>query len=167
MVVGTLWAGMVSISVTNNPSAEWIAGQVTHAFPWDEAPRHLIHDRDSVFGPAFTYRIREWGFGIILSHRARRGRTGRLSGSSDRSVANHSTTSWCSAKRTFATIWYPIMSSSEPKPDGGLCGLPPVRSKDDLNNDQYAHYVHASSLIAGCSHKKLHDFSQWCGGCST
>jgi transposase InsO family protein len=49
---------LVSISVTNNPTAEWIAGQVTDAFPWDEAPRHLIRDRDGAFGPAFTRRIR-------------------------------------------------------------------------------------------------------------
>ena len=42
---------LVSISVTNNPTAEWIAGQVTDAFPWDEAPRHLIRDRDGAFGP--------------------------------------------------------------------------------------------------------------------
>ena len=32
---------LVTISVTSNPTAEWIAGQVTDAFPWDEAPRHL------------------------------------------------------------------------------------------------------------------------------
>ncbi len=49
---------MVSISVTNNPTAEWIAGQVTDAFPWDEAPRHLIRDRDGAFGPTYTRRIR-------------------------------------------------------------------------------------------------------------
>ena len=48
---------LVSISVTSNPTAEWIAGQVTDAFPWDEAPRHLIRDRDSAFGPAYTRRI--------------------------------------------------------------------------------------------------------------
>jgi hypothetical protein len=47
---------LVSISVTNNPTAEWIAGQVTDAFPWDEAPRHLIRDRDAAFGSAYTYR---------------------------------------------------------------------------------------------------------------
>jgi transposase InsO family protein len=52
---------MVSISVTNYPTAEWIAGQVTEAFPWDEAPRHLIRDRDGAFGPAFTRRIRAMG----------------------------------------------------------------------------------------------------------
>ena len=49
------------VSVTNNPTAEWIAGQLTNAFPWDEAPRHLIRDRDGAFGPAFTRRIRAMG----------------------------------------------------------------------------------------------------------
>ncbi len=49
---------LVAISVTTNPTAEWIAGQVTDAFPWDEAPRHLIRDRDRAFGPAYTRRIR-------------------------------------------------------------------------------------------------------------
>ena len=49
---------LVSIRVTNNPTAEWIAGQVTDAFPWDEAPRHLLRDRDGAFGPAYTRRIR-------------------------------------------------------------------------------------------------------------
>src|SRR5271165_1153001 len=76
---------MVSISVTNNPSAEWIAGQVTDAFPWDEAPRHVIRDRDSAFGPALTCRIRAMEIRDILSHRARHGRTGTLSDSLDRS----------------------------------------------------------------------------------
>jgi transposase InsO family protein len=47
--------------VTNNPTAEWIAGQVANAFPWDEAPRHLIRDRDGAFGPAYTRRIRTMG----------------------------------------------------------------------------------------------------------
>jgi transposase InsO family protein len=42
-------------------TAEWIAGQVTDAFPWDEAPRHLIRDRDGAYGPAFTRGIRAMG----------------------------------------------------------------------------------------------------------
>jgi transposase InsO family protein len=49
---------LVSIRVTTNPTAKWIAGQVTDAFPWDEAPRHLLRDRDGAFGPAYTRRIR-------------------------------------------------------------------------------------------------------------
>ena len=52
---------LVRIAVTNNPTAEWIAGQVTEAFPWDEAPRHLMRDRDGAFGPAYTRRIRAMG----------------------------------------------------------------------------------------------------------
>jgi hypothetical protein len=42
---------LVTISVTSNPTAEWIGGQVTDAFPWDEAPHHLVRDRDGAFGP--------------------------------------------------------------------------------------------------------------------
>jgi hypothetical protein len=37
-----------------DPTAEWIAGQVTDAFPWAEPPRHLIRDYDGAFGPAYT-----------------------------------------------------------------------------------------------------------------
>src|SRR6202040_670993 len=37
---------LVWINVTTNPTAEWIACQITEAFPWDEAPHHLIRDRD-------------------------------------------------------------------------------------------------------------------------
>ena len=46
---------LVTISVTSNPTAEWIAGQVTDAFPWNEAPHHLMRDRDGAFGPAYTH----------------------------------------------------------------------------------------------------------------
>ena len=34
---------------------------VTDAFPWNEAPHHLIRDRDGAFGPAYTHRIRAMG----------------------------------------------------------------------------------------------------------
>ena len=37
---------LVWINVTPHPTAEWIARQVTDAFPWAEAPRYLIRDRD-------------------------------------------------------------------------------------------------------------------------
>src|ERR1700738_4777450 len=48
---------LVTISVTANPTAQWIAGHVTDAFPWDETPRHLLRDRDGAFGPAYVRRI--------------------------------------------------------------------------------------------------------------
>jgi hypothetical protein len=38
---------LVWINVTTNPTAEWIARQITEAFAWDDAPKYLIRDRDS------------------------------------------------------------------------------------------------------------------------
>ena len=59
----------------------------------------------ALFG-AFVRRIPaafgQWGSEIAPRRHARPGRTGALSGSSDRFGANHSTTSSCSAKRTCA-----------------------------------------------------------------
>ena len=49
---------LVWINVTPHPTAEWIARQVTEAFPWAEAPRYLIRDRDRVYGAAVTHRLR-------------------------------------------------------------------------------------------------------------
>ena len=52
---------LVWINVTTNPTAEWIARQLTEAFPWDEAPRHLIRDRDRIYGSIVTRRMRAMG----------------------------------------------------------------------------------------------------------
>jgi len=40
---------VVHVAVTDNPTAAWTAQQLREAFPWDEAPRYLVHDRDSAF----------------------------------------------------------------------------------------------------------------------
>jgi transposase InsO family protein len=52
---------LVSINVTSNPTAEWVARQITEAFPWNEAPRYLIRDRDRVYGVAVMHRLRAMG----------------------------------------------------------------------------------------------------------
>src|SRR5438477_2617800 len=52
---------LVWINVTPHPTAEWIARQVTEAFPWAEAPRYLIRDRDRVYGAAVIRRLRAMG----------------------------------------------------------------------------------------------------------
>jgi transposase InsO family protein len=52
---------LVWINVTTNPTAEWIARQLTEAFPWDEAPRYLIRDQDRIYGGVTTRRIRAMG----------------------------------------------------------------------------------------------------------
>jgi putative transposase len=40
---------VVHVAVTDHPTAAWTAQQLREAFPGDEAPRFLIHDRDSAF----------------------------------------------------------------------------------------------------------------------
>jgi transposase InsO family protein len=52
---------LVWINVTTNPTAEWIAGQLTEAFPWNEAPRYLTRDRDRIYGSIVTRRMRAMG----------------------------------------------------------------------------------------------------------
>jgi transposase InsO family protein len=52
---------LVWIKLTTSPSAEWIARQLTEAFPWNEAPRYLIRDRDRIYGTVVTSRLRAMG----------------------------------------------------------------------------------------------------------
>ncbi|HEX3341911.1 MAG TPA: integrase core domain-containing protein [Pseudolabrys sp.] len=52
---------LVWVNVTANPTAEWIARQITEAFPWNETPRYLIRDRDRVYGAIVTHRLRAMG----------------------------------------------------------------------------------------------------------
>jgi hypothetical protein len=47
--------------VTRNPTAEWLARQITEAFPWDAAPKYLIRDNDRAFGAVFKARVRAMG----------------------------------------------------------------------------------------------------------
>ena len=46
------------VNVTRHPTAEWIAQQITEAFPWNEAPRYLIRDQDGIYGCPFENSIR-------------------------------------------------------------------------------------------------------------
>ena len=52
---------LIWINVTANPTAEWIARQITEAFPWDEAPRYLIRDRDRIYGAVSCAELRAMG----------------------------------------------------------------------------------------------------------
>jgi hypothetical protein len=52
---------LVCINVTANPTAEWVARQITEAFPWNEAPRYMIRDRDRIYGAVVTRRLRAMG----------------------------------------------------------------------------------------------------------
>jgi len=52
---------LVWINVTANPTADWIARQITEAFPWEQAPQYLIRDRDASYGHAVTRRLAAMG----------------------------------------------------------------------------------------------------------
>jgi hypothetical protein len=52
---------LVWINVTANPTAEWVARQIAAAFPWNEAPRYMIRDRDRIYGAVVTRRLRAMG----------------------------------------------------------------------------------------------------------
>jgi transposase InsO family protein len=52
---------LISLSVTDHPTADWIARQITEAFPWEQAPQYLIRDRDASYGHAVTRRLAAMG----------------------------------------------------------------------------------------------------------
>src|SRR3981189_1148577 len=52
---------LVWINVTAHPTAEWVARQITEAFPWNEAPRYMIRDRDCIYSAVVTRRMRAMG----------------------------------------------------------------------------------------------------------
>src|SRR4030088_994154 len=58
---GLIAEDLIWINVTANPTAEWVARQITEAFPWDGAPRYMIRDRDQIYGAVVTRRLRAMG----------------------------------------------------------------------------------------------------------
>ena len=48
---------LLSVGVTDHPTAAWIAQQITEAFPWGEAPDYLIRDRDAAYGHVVTCQL--------------------------------------------------------------------------------------------------------------
>jgi len=57
---------LVHVNVTAGPTAQWAARQVRQAFPYDEAPRYLIRDRDSIYGETFRLSIEQMGIEEVL-----------------------------------------------------------------------------------------------------
>jgi putative transposase len=53
---------VVHFNVTEHPTAQWTAQPVVEAFPWKEASRYLLRDRDSMYGASFRQRV--WNMGI-------------------------------------------------------------------------------------------------------
>jgi hypothetical protein len=64
---------ILSVNVTSSPSAAWTANQIVLAFPWETAPRHLLRDRDGIYGADFRRRMLNLGAKEVRSPHARPG----------------------------------------------------------------------------------------------
>jgi hypothetical protein len=92
LVLGHRRRQLLRFAVTQNPTAEWLARQVTEAFPWETAPKYLIRDNDRAFGGAFKARVRAMGIrDRPTSYRStwQNGHTERLIGSVRRECTDH------------------------------------------------------------------------------
>ena len=58
---------VVHFNATTNPTGRWTAQQLTEAFPFDEAPRFLIRDRDGIYGDVVRSRIANLGIKEVLT----------------------------------------------------------------------------------------------------
>jgi transposase InsO family protein len=61
LVLGHRRRQLLWFEVTRHPTAEWLARQITEAFPWNSAPAYLVHDNDRAFGYTFPSRMRAMG----------------------------------------------------------------------------------------------------------
>ncbi len=58
---------IVHFGVTAHPTSLWASQQIREAFPWDSAPRHVIRDRDSVYGALVRSRIKAMGMEDVVT----------------------------------------------------------------------------------------------------
>jgi transposase InsO family protein len=57
---------IVHFNVTEYPTAQWTAQQIVNAFPYEEAPRYLLRDRDGVYGEWFRRRVKGMGIEEVI-----------------------------------------------------------------------------------------------------
>jgi hypothetical protein len=60
------WRQVVHFNVTANPYAAWAAQQICDAFPYEEAPRFLLRDRDGIYGTYFQKCVEDMGIEEVL-----------------------------------------------------------------------------------------------------
>ncbi|MGA7184222.1 MAG: hypothetical protein WBY67_13130 [Pseudolabrys sp.] len=61
LVLGHGRRQLLWFEVTRHPTTEWLARQITEAFPWTSAPAYLVRDNDRAYGHVFTSRVRAMG----------------------------------------------------------------------------------------------------------
>ena len=58
---------VVHFGVTEHPTEEWTMQQMREAFPWDQAPRYVLRDRDAIYGRDFDALTRDMGMQEVLT----------------------------------------------------------------------------------------------------
>jgi putative transposase len=58
---------VVHFGVTEHPTQEWTMQQLGEAFPWDQAPRYVVRDRDAIYGRDFAAMTRDMGMEEVLT----------------------------------------------------------------------------------------------------
>jgi hypothetical protein len=75
LVLGLDRRQLLWFAVTRNPTAEWLARQITEAFPWDSAPKYLIRDMTKHLASCSRLASGRWGSGTDPHRSDRLGRT--------------------------------------------------------------------------------------------
>jgi putative transposase len=58
---------VLHFGVTEHPTQEWTIQQMREAFPWDQAPRFVLRDRDAIYGTDFAAMTRDTGMEEVLT----------------------------------------------------------------------------------------------------
>jgi hypothetical protein len=58
---------LVHVAFTAHPAAAWVWRQLVEATAWGRRPRHLVRDRDAVYGGDFTARARRLDLCTLLT----------------------------------------------------------------------------------------------------
>ncbi len=58
---------VIHFDVTQYPTQDWLARQMTEAFPWDTAPGYLLRERDASYGAGFRDRVRVMGIKEVVT----------------------------------------------------------------------------------------------------
>ena len=56
---------LVSCRATYHPSSDWVAQQIREAFPFDDAPRRMLMDHDSIFLPLIRGTLPNMGIKVV------------------------------------------------------------------------------------------------------
>ena len=58
---------VLHFGVTEHPTQEWTMQQMRESFPWEEAPRYVLRDRDAIYGRDFADMTGDMGIEEVLT----------------------------------------------------------------------------------------------------